>query len=382
MAKPTICLVMIVKNESKVIERCIDSVKDHINHWVIVDTGSTDGTQDIIKEKMKSLGIEGELHERPWLNYGHNRAESMELSKGKCDYRLVIDADDVLEVTDPTCFDVLDLDSYKLIIKLGNLTYYRTQMMKSDQDWTYEGVIHEYAKAPEGLSVKEGIIGGACMVASVSGDTRELKGPDKYYADALVLEKELVTNKELSEGLKTRYQFYLAQSYRDAGMMERALDAYQKRAAMGGWPEEVYISMYMSCKIKRAMNVEENELINSYLQAWEFRPFRLEAIYDLIRYLVEKKRYFLAFSFAHICLKMQPCEDILFVEEEIWRWRMVDEYSVLAYFTGNIKDALNSCESIMQSEYYSNIPEEERKRIEANCETFKKTLGMQESVEA
>jgi hypothetical protein len=79
---------------------------------------------------------------------------------------------------------------------------------------------------------------------------------------------------------------------------------------------------------------------------------------------------------------MQPCEDILFVEEEIWRWRMVDEYSVLAYFTGNIKDALNSCESIMQSEYYSNIPEEERKRIEANCETFKKTLGMQESVEA
>ena len=164
-------------------------------------------------------------------------------------------------------------------------------------------------------------------------------------------------------------------------MMERALDAYQKRAEMGGWPEEVYISMYMSCKIKRAMNINEDELINSYLQAWEFRPFRLEAIYDLIRYLVEKKRYFLAFSFAHICLKMQPCEDILFVEEEIWRWRMVDEYSVLAYFTGNIKDAINSCESIMQSDYYSNIPEEERKRIESNYETFKKTAGIQEEVE-
>ena len=85
MTKPTICLVMIVKNESKVIERCIDSVKDHINYWVIVDTGSTDGTQSIITEKMKSLGIEGELHEKPWVNYGHNRTESMNLSKGKCD---------------------------------------------------------------------------------------------------------------------------------------------------------------------------------------------------------------------------------------------------------------------------------------------------------
>ena len=44
---------MIVKNESKVIERCLGSVKDFINYWVIVDTGSTDGTQQIIKNFMK-----------------------------------------------------------------------------------------------------------------------------------------------------------------------------------------------------------------------------------------------------------------------------------------------------------------------------------------
>ena len=51
-SQPTICLTMIVKNESQVIRRCIDSVKDYISYWVIVDTGSTDGTQDLIKEIM------------------------------------------------------------------------------------------------------------------------------------------------------------------------------------------------------------------------------------------------------------------------------------------------------------------------------------------
>ena len=76
--QPSICLVMIVKNESKVIRRCIDSVRNYINYWVIVDTGSTDGTQDLIKEIMDEYGIKGELHERPWVDFGYNRTESLE----------------------------------------------------------------------------------------------------------------------------------------------------------------------------------------------------------------------------------------------------------------------------------------------------------------
>src|SRR5574340_542399 len=92
--KKTICLNMIVKNESKVIERCLASVKPIIDTWVIVDTGSTDGTQAIVREFLKD--IPGELHERPWVNFGHNRNEALELARGKADYLLLIDADDKL----------------------------------------------------------------------------------------------------------------------------------------------------------------------------------------------------------------------------------------------------------------------------------------------
>ena len=77
----TICLNMIVKDEKDVICRCLASVKPVIDYWVIVDTGSSDGTQEIIRAFMKE--IPGELHERPWINFGHNRNEALELAKGK-----------------------------------------------------------------------------------------------------------------------------------------------------------------------------------------------------------------------------------------------------------------------------------------------------------
>ena len=75
---------MIVKNEKDVIVRCLESVKPVIDYWVIVDTGSTDGTQKIIKKELKD--IPGELYERPWKNFGENRSEAFNLAKGKGDF--------------------------------------------------------------------------------------------------------------------------------------------------------------------------------------------------------------------------------------------------------------------------------------------------------
>src|SRR5215471_3825198 len=91
----TLCLNMIVKNEAPVIARCLASVRPIIDYWVIVDTGSTDRTQEAIRTLMGDLP--GQLHERPWRDFGHNRTEALELAQPHGEYMLWIDADDALE---------------------------------------------------------------------------------------------------------------------------------------------------------------------------------------------------------------------------------------------------------------------------------------------
>ena len=120
------------------------------------------------------------------------------------------------------------------------------------------------------------------------------------------------------------------------------------------------------------MEKPDDEIVSSFLKAWEYRPVRLEAAYNLIRFLVSRQRYFFGFTIASTCMRMQPCEDILFVEADIWSWKMADEYSVLAYYTGNIKESYNSCMHIMKAPIFNDIEKEEKDRILKNFETFEK----------
>ena len=167
--RPTVCLNMIVKNETKVIERCLETVKPLIDYWVIVDTGSTDGTQKLIKKLMK--GIPGKLYERPWVNFAHNRNEALQLAKDKGDYLLFIDADDILTYSPEFKKPLLDQDAYFVKIQFGGTSYGRTQLVKSSLDWKWIGVVHEVLVSPElrstgtleGVTLR--IIGGGDQVA-------------------------------------------------------------------------------------------------------------------------------------------------------------------------------------------------------------------------
>src|SRR5215213_10158552 len=158
--RQTFCLNMIVKNEAPVIRRCLDSMRPFIDCWVIVDTGSTDGTQELIRDALKDLP--GELHERPWVSFAHNRTEALELARGRADYLVVIDADEVVEVDPGFVMPALTDDVYSVMVRYSGCTYTRRQFLRDGVEWRYEGVLHEHVTAPE--TVSEGGLAGLTLV--------------------------------------------------------------------------------------------------------------------------------------------------------------------------------------------------------------------------
>ena len=73
-----LCLNMIVKNEMANLQRCLGAVVDHIDCWVIGDTGSTDGTQDFVKSFFAARNLPGELHEFPFHNFEQARNAALD----------------------------------------------------------------------------------------------------------------------------------------------------------------------------------------------------------------------------------------------------------------------------------------------------------------
>jgi len=233
--KFTFCLVMIVKDEGDTIRKCLERVAPYISYWVICDTGSGDNTISEIRSTMEELNIPGELHERPWVNFEVNRTESLELSYGKCDYRWIIDADDLFENLNPGTNPFSDLpdgvDCFQIQYKLNSLQYYRAQIVKSDQNWVYKGVLHEFLDLPGKQPLYQAQIpNDRCLVnANISPLKRASSLEEKYSKDAEILEKALE-----EDPTNTRYMFYLAQSYRDSNQNLKSLQAYEKKANAGG----------------------------------------------------------------------------------------------------------------------------------------------------
>lgn len=369
MSKKKICLAMIVRDEAKVLEKCLNSVKDVIDYWVIVDTGSSDGTQGLVESLMNQYQIEGELHEREWVNFEVNRNQSLELAKGKGDYILVMDADDYLVVEDPTVFNNLNKSAFKVEINLKDLSYFRIQLFDNSLDWRYEGIIHEYLKLPQVENYSEGILNGVKIIASSSAEI----GESKYLNDAQIIEKEL-KRKDLSKDLKRRYTFYLAQSYMDGKDYVKAIKYFDKRSLLGGWHEEVYVSLWMSAKLKYLSKYPESKILESFLKAWEYRPQRKEATYDLIKFLSENGKNRLALIISKDSLTQENCGDSLWVDPAIYQWKFLVQYAEVCYQNGYFVEATITLEKLMDSAIFATLPEKQQGSIFATLELYQLTM--------
>ncbi|WP_267814452.1 glycosyltransferase [Streptomyces sp. H27-H1] len=351
--KPTICLCMIVKNESSVIERCLDSVRDLIDTWVISDTGSTDGTQDLIREALR--GIPGELHEEPWENFGHNRSLNIGHAQGKADYLLLLDADLVLRPTGQ--LPPLTADSYMLRHE-GTTEYRIKRLVRADLPWRYEGVTHEYLTCDrrDENDQRPGLqenLDALVIEDYADGGSRH----DKFERDARLLGAELQRDPS-----NPRTVFYLAQTMRDMGDTAAAIRLYERRAAMGGWNEEVYYAL-LQAGVLNGESGDQPAALDALTRAWESRPGRLEASYELASRLRLLGRHHTAHAITGAVLDRPVPDDLLFVQPWVYRWGLLFEHSITAYWVGDMDASLQACDRLLS---LPDLPEAYRRQTETN----------------
>jgi glycosyltransferase involved in cell wall biosynthesis len=366
--KPKIALSMIVKNESHIIHECLNSIYKYIDYWIVSDTGSTDGTQDIIKNFFAEKGIPGEIHQDEWKNFGHNRTQALRHCDGKCDYIWMIDADDCIE-GDFKFPPEMTADGYVIRMGREDFSWWRTQIFRMDAKWEYKGILHEYPACVKEQPILTKIEGKYNLNARTLGARNVGITPiEKYKRDAEMLENAIVDEPD-----NTRYQFYLAQSYFDSQQWEKSEAAYKKRAEMGGWAEEVYYSLYRVAICRAMMDKPWPEIQASFLDAYNYRPIRAEPLVHISQVLRQKyNQPAAAFVFARMAAEMPlPQGEILFVPDAIYNFVALDELGATAFAAGRPELGYLACKKLLDE---SRAPKTEIDRIQQNYNQYRQIM--------
>lgn len=379
----TIGLCMIVKNESPVILRCLESVRPLVDYVLIEDTGSTDGTQKIVRDWLDRTGIPGEVIEEPWQNFAYNRSHVLARLRERkdIDYALVIDADDTLVLPAGFALPPLDADTYILEIRHHELRYFRPHLLRNALAWRYEGVIHEFLSVPgiDGHArrlpeeMRQKVLSGLHYLMHDDGARRRTDDKTRYARDAAVIAHAL--EDEHDPLLRARYTFYLGQSYQNADQPERAIEAYRRRATMGFWDQEVFVSLYRAAQIM-AQRVGQTgydlePVIAAYQAASAACPARAEALHGASRLCRINKKFADGYNFARDGLKIPKPSNGLFVDSWVYEYGLLDELAVNAYWSGQYKDCLDACHRLLRE---GNMPGHMRERIEKNADFAREIL--------
>lgn len=339
--KRTICLNMIVKNEKHIIKETLDNLCKYIDfsYWVISDTGSSDGTQEFIKNYFKEKQIEGELFEDEWIDFASNRNKAMHHAFNKSDYIFFFDADDLIH-GNFALPDKLDKNAYRF--KFGtDYCYHRICLITNREKIAkYIGVLHEILTVYEPSCTVETINGNYYFESRRLGDRS--KNPYKYEHDGLVLQIAF-ENEKSDLILKYRYAFYCAQSYQDAKLYEKSIKWYKLFLDLPTTNQYKYCACINLGHVYKILQNTENSLYYFALTS-KYDSLRIEGITYLMEYYYYKNLHFMVNALWHKFknYKIHNYQEKIFLN--YGRYDMFEWYNIVSGFYANdIDSGYESC---------------------------------------
>lgn len=384
-------LTQIVKNESHVIEKMLNSIKPIVDGICIIDTGSTDNTIDVINNWGNNNQIETYVFERAFDNFENSRNESFKkareifLSKndGHTYYNFWLDADETI-IIDPK-FDKqkIDKDLYMFNTYIGSMKYTRNELCRLDKPFSFYGPVHEFIVCSD-KNITSGLMEGITVKVEMTGGSWKGNIPAKYKSHAHVLEKYIDDNRQ-----DPRWIFYTAQSYHDSACvpdnkeenderLRRSMKYYKERVNRpDGYPEEIFYAQYRIGTIMRAMEEPWNLALNELLKAYSFDPLRGEPIKAIIDYYLAVGEYHNAYLFSSFGKKnfhgKNPYPSrLLFVDETLYVWKFLECHAAACFYTGRKDEAKQTFQEMVkisreQPQYFT---PEDLQKIQMNSQVL------------
>jgi glycosyltransferase involved in cell wall biosynthesis len=310
-----ICLNMIVRNEGRIIRRLLDSVKEVVDEYVIVDTGSTDDTV----QQIQMHTLPGTVLHEPFVNFGVSRTKALEQARhhSRCEYILLLDAD--MELQCPNPVPPLTADAY-YVTQRGGFTYLNIRLVRRTLPVTCVGATHEFYQLPPMASIET--LPEDVMLVLDHGDGGSKS--DKFERDERLLREALQQDPN-----NPRTVFYLAQTMMDVGKHRDAINMYQRRIALQGWDQEV---TYSEFRIAKAYALLGNwDLAKTWTDLAQASGRRAEPAYYLCKAFRQAGHHLAAYHYllqARQFTKPSP-QDCLFIDNAVYDYLLDFEQTVL-----------------------------------------------------
>lgn len=360
--KQTICLNMIVKNESHIIEECLNSVVHLIDYYVINDTGSTDDTIKVIRDFFDKHKIQGEIisHEfrtckchgpeykkYDFFHFGWNRSFALDKCRGKSDYIFIMDADDIVEgnLKFPP---KLEADQYYLQVRTDFNHYHKPLLIKNDPKlkWKWDFGLHECLVGDAKMTMR--LIGDYAIISRRLGARNQ--DPLKYYKDAHILQKLL---EEFPD--EVRYKYYYAQSWFDAKEYEKAIEIYKQciLECMESDPDRAFSCHYMIGRAHILKNSPVEEIEKAFAECQKRFKHRAEPAFQLCSFLSQKGEYQKAFDYGIKGLGLSSeIQTSFYVDKGVYEYRLLDEMVFCASQLKRYSEALRWAEQMLKEAKY------------------------------
>jgi glycosyltransferase involved in cell wall biosynthesis len=363
MAK--LVLTQIMKDEAHVITRMLNSIKPIVDIVCLIDTGSTDNTIEVVKKWGQQNNIETYVFERPFDNFENSRNYSIQMARevtkdrGNDYWGFWLDADETIEILPTFNKNGINKDLYMFNTYINAMKYTRNECFKLDKPFRFYGPVHEFIVCDD-KNITSGLMEGINVRVQMDGGSWRGDIPEKYKSHAITLERYIDSNRQ-----DPRWIFYTAQSYHDSACIKdnreeneerlrRSMKYYKERVSrVDGYPEELFYSQYRVGTIMRVLEEPWHLTMNEFLKAYSMDPLRAEPIKAIIDYYLAVGEWHNAYLFSKFAKmnfhqKNPYPQRLLFVDETLYAWKILEVHSASCFYTGRKDEAKQTYQEMVK----------------------------------